>query len=884
MKNHFVSLPDLPPEEQERLSELKDRLKYKIIDINVSIGDTVTFNQLLVSFGVYYMKTAEEVRVWSSEIKSAHNGTVKRVSVSKSSRVRPGQSLMVLSYCPHEMEFNGLCAFCGADLFEEGAVHKTKSSASPTKSSIASVSSSKHVLFGSQRGGQRKVVSLRGAALERLCRSNTEHLLSRRKLALVLDIDHTFLHATREAQAKLVAKDPLFSPQTHSFLLAGHRMPYFIKIRPGFRQFLLDVAGAFDIHLYTMSMRKYAEEIVKWIEAGDDTLNQRVSNKALYRSLIQNLVTRDDVPSSKKLLHRLFPCDDGMALIIDDRIDVWPDSMENVLQIHKYLFWPNSDGEAPSQRQLGATEIVFGRKLKEKRRGEVEPALKSFICSFFAELGSVAVTVERARCLVLTQRSPDDQKLKKFGVAIRLELDRLAAAHRAGNGQSEPPLSVLSRCKIRYRINREELRRREGDRVLPCLSAVLLRLHREYYSQHDAAKKAEAAGRAEAESAGHRPDVRGILKATKLAVFHGLTFVFSGLWALDVPAQSTLYWRRAVEFGAKCSETLSVANSEGVTHCVAATMGSAKTTTARTLGLELVHPNWLHNSTTHYMRSDPAIYRPAGYALPDGADTATATATNNTSTTNGNDVDVDDGGGGDDHGHRPAAPRSTASMAPTSAVPSILKKRKRSDDDSDSGSGSGDGGGGGGDGVRRKKRKTVRFEGDGAGSALASGVDPEAEIMDSLTDFVAHFNKNKDLKFGGAMERDIVMAADSERRTESEDDDDGHGDGGGGGGQRVEGAGGDEDDGGEPFDFELIGQDIDGAANQRAEQRTDEVADPKDTGIERERAPSTLSGDGDGGAQCDVNELLQLLEDPEDENEEHDLEHLLNDELETLCS
>ena len=99
----------------------------------------------------------------------------------------------------------------------------------------------------------------------------------------MLDIDHTFLHATREAQAKLVAKDPLFSPQTHSFLLAGHRMPYFIKIRPGFRQFMLDVAGAFDIHLYTMSMRKYAEEIVKWIEAGDDTLNQRVSNNALYR-------------------------------------------------------------------------------------------------------------------------------------------------------------------------------------------------------------------------------------------------------------------------------------------------------------------------------------------------------------------------------------------------------------------------------------------------------------------------------------------------------------------------------------------------------------------------------------------------------------------------
>merc|ERR1712154_232881 len=52
----------------------------------------------------------------------------------------------------------------------------------------------------------------------------------------------------------------------------------------------------------------------------------------------------------------------------------------------------------------------------------------------------------------------------------------------------------------------------------------------------------------------------------------------------------------------------------GVTHCIAPRMGTSKTTIALKLGLELVHPNWLHNSTTHYMRSNPAIYRPAGYS------------------------------------------------------------------------------------------------------------------------------------------------------------------------------------------------------------------------------------------------------------------------------
>eukprot|EP01084_Bolivina_argentea_P194244 333243_1 len=108
-----------------------------------------------------------------------------------------------------------------------------------------------------------KIINLTLPALLKTRKENTSTLLSSNKL----DIKH---HAFRD--------------NTHSFILSGHRSPYYIKIRPGFRDFLLDVAGAYDIHLYTMSMRKYAEEIVKWIEFDPK-----------YKGLIQNLVTRDDV-------------------------------------------------------------------------------------------------------------------------------------------------------------------------------------------------------------------------------------------------------------------------------------------------------------------------------------------------------------------------------------------------------------------------------------------------------------------------------------------------------------------------------------------------------------------------------------------------------------
>eukprot|EP01083_Nonionella_stella_P289442 984917_1 len=107
-------------------------------------------------------------------------------------------------------------------------------------------------------------------------------------------------------------------------------------------------------------------------------------------------------------------------------------------------------------------------------------------------------------------------------------------------------------------------------------------------------------------------DARNILKIVKKDVFGGYIFVFSGVFPIDINPVNTLEWKLAYEFGAKCVKTLSVDNKEGVTHCIAPRMGTNKTNIALKLGLEIVHPNWLHNSCTHYMKSNPSIYRPQG--------------------------------------------------------------------------------------------------------------------------------------------------------------------------------------------------------------------------------------------------------------------------------
>lgn len=47
----------------------------------------------------------------------------------------------------------------------------------------------------------------------------------------------------------------------------GHqRQKYYIKFRPGLREFLQEAAQLFDIHVYTMGSRDYAIEVVKLMD------------------------------------------------------------------------------------------------------------------------------------------------------------------------------------------------------------------------------------------------------------------------------------------------------------------------------------------------------------------------------------------------------------------------------------------------------------------------------------------------------------------------------------------------------------------------------------------------------------------------------------------
>lgn len=111
----------------------------------------------------------------------------------------------------------------------------------------------------------------------------------------------------------------------------------------------------FELHVYTMGSRSYAHSVVKLFDSDGRLFNDRI-------------LSRDDneIIENRKKLERIFPTDDRMVLVIDDRSDVWP-NCRNLIQVPAYTFFVGTgdinsptkqlDGEIGVQEETRATVL-----------------------------------------------------------------------------------------------------------------------------------------------------------------------------------------------------------------------------------------------------------------------------------------------------------------------------------------------------------------------------------------------------------------------------------------------------------------------------------------------------------------------------------------------
>ncbi|AFM98613.1 TFIIF-interacting CTD phosphatase [Encephalitozoon hellem ATCC 50504] len=156
------------------------------------------------------------------------------------------------------------------------------------------------------------------------------------KLILVLDLDQTVLHTTYgTSDCKGIVK----------FTMDGCK--YSVKLRPHLNRMLRRVSKLYEIHVYTMGTRPYAERIIGIIDPAGKYFHDRI-------------ITRDENQGVLvKRLSRLFPYNHKNIVILDDRADVW-DYNENLVLVKPFWYFNRVDINDPSKLERRAEGVSDG--------------------------------------------------------------------------------------------------------------------------------------------------------------------------------------------------------------------------------------------------------------------------------------------------------------------------------------------------------------------------------------------------------------------------------------------------------------------------------------------------------------------------------------------
>lgn len=115
---------------------------------------------------------------------------------------------------------------------------------------------------------------------------------------------------------------------------------------PGWKDFLNNMAIKYEMHVYTMGTRAYAEEVCAAIDPDKKIFGRRILSRDESGSEFSFLISKQVYVLSysplrgltQKSLQRLFPCDTSMVVIIDDRADVWEWS-PNLVKVIPCRYW-----------------------------------------------------------------------------------------------------------------------------------------------------------------------------------------------------------------------------------------------------------------------------------------------------------------------------------------------------------------------------------------------------------------------------------------------------------------------------------------------------------------------------------------------------------------
>ncbi|XP_074288112.1 RNA polymerase II C-terminal domain phosphatase-like 4 [Silene latifolia] len=185
-----------------------------------------------------------------------------------------------------------------------------------------------------------------------------ENLLWREKLHLVLDLDHTLIHARCKTLLTLEDKQRIRNckHKLHKISKGTH----VVKLRPGVDLFLREASTMFDLSIFTMGKRPYTERISRLLE--DCCGNEFRFGK---------VVSREDCAIKGQKSIDIVMSDERVVVIVDDTRGVWMSNEANLVQIAPYNFFTTNQTDTQPKLEglegAGAMDEELARVLRTLR-------------------------------------------------------------------------------------------------------------------------------------------------------------------------------------------------------------------------------------------------------------------------------------------------------------------------------------------------------------------------------------------------------------------------------------------------------------------------------------------------------------------------------------
>jgi RNA polymerase II subunit A C-terminal domain phosphatase len=619
--------------------------------IHVKAGDEIEQNATLFTYryiGILHNQYDEDTgefnkdkeETFFAEFESELEGTVNSLSIAVNQVIRGATVVADIEEpCKHEVQFGGMCANCGKDMNETTYSTTTRNT---ERAKINTVHGHTKLLVSQDEANRADDEAKR-------------RLIKSRKLSLVVDLDQTIIHATVDptvAEWQEDKENPNHDAvkDVRKFQLVddgpGARGTwYYIKLRPGLSEFLQLIAQYYELHIYTMATRAYAEEIAKLVDPD--------------RKLFANrILSRDENGSmSTKTLKRLFPVDTKMVVIIDDRGDVWSWS-PNLVKVSAYDFFvgigdinssflpkrpelearppkpSNSDklGTADANEASATDSKIEGDGPKPTKfkdlspqppaaNGDVSAVDRMVSMAGKQDEGSLKEKTEEQDETIAAQLQdrPLLQKQKlleaaeqeaKASPAVEAAVELLAE-----NGDKAEESSEAEPAPSKYRHNLLQ----DDDNELEHLGESLRNIHDAYFEEYDKDNASPPTSRVAELRPGHSkkrsideleniPDAAAVMADLKSRVLSGVNLVFSGIVPLGVDIQNHDISIWAKSFGATVSENI----SKRTTHLIASPdRRTAKVRQAAKKGgrISIVNQNWLYACFSQWRRvpEDPYL-------------------------------------------------------------------------------------------------------------------------------------------------------------------------------------------------------------------------------------------------------------------------------------